>query len=153
MKKVYLAGPITGASWGKSEDWRDEVKLLASASTKFDKVQFFSPLRGKEYLKGEVSIADSYEDRPFSTSRAVMLRDSFDVSTSNALIVHLIGASKVSIGTVMEIAWAYEKRIPIIAIMEESGNIHEHSMLNEAVWWRVQTVEDALYALSLLFNP
>ncbi len=80
-----------------------------------------------------------------------MLRDSFDVRTADALVVNLTGAKKVSIGTVMEIAWAWEKRTPVIAIVEE-GNIHEHSMLYEAIGWRVTTLDEAMYILSLVFT-
>jgi nucleoside 2-deoxyribosyltransferase len=170
VKKIYLAGPITGVSWGGSEDWRDELKRLVAWDTqnggrrKYAGFQLYSPLRGKDYLRGESSIKDTYEQFPLSTAKAVMLRDSYDVRTADAVIVNLMGATRVSIGTVMEVAWAYERNIPIIAIMEppvsqevgstaSQGNIHEHAMLNEAIWWRVQTLEAALDVLSLLFNP
>lgn len=151
MKKVYLAGPITGLSWGESEDWRNEIKRMVTDSGL--PVQLFSPLRGKDYLQGETQIKDSYGQHQMSTAKSIMLRDHFDVETSSALIVNFMNAKRVSIGTVMEIAWAYERRIPVILIMEEEGNVHEHSMLNEAVWWRVQTLEGAVHCLNLLFNP
>jgi nucleoside 2-deoxyribosyltransferase len=164
MKKVYLAGPITGCTWGESEDWRDEIVRLAFHSGRFTNVEFFSPLRGKEYLKDEAEIKDSYSQHQMSTAKSIMLRDHHDVKTSDAVIVNLMGAKRVSIGTVMEVAWAYERRTPVIAIMEppvsqetgfeaSQGNIHEHSMLNEAIWWRVQNLQDALKCLRLLFNP
>lgn len=164
MKKVYLAGPITGCNWGESENWRDEVARLAVLSGAFKDVEFFSPLRGKDYLKGEAEIKDSYGQHQMSTAKSIMLRDSYDVRTADALIVNFMGAKRVSIGTVMEVAWAYERRIPVIALMEPAvtsvtgveasqGNIHEHSMLNEAIWWRVQTLQDSLNCLDLVFNP
>lgn len=165
-KKVYLAGPITGASWNESEDWRDQVKLDASLDPqRFWNIEFFSPLRGKEYLRDHPEIKDSYPTLQFSTSKAIMLRDHHDVMTSDAVLVNLTGAKRVSIGTVMEIAWAYTHKIPVIAIMEgsfdqktgfdvsEGGNIHEHSMLNEAIWYRFTTVDEAMHAINLLFNP
>lgn len=172
MKKVYLAGPITGASWNESEGWRDILKQKARNASyqsgmkivrPFEDVKFFSPLRGKEYLKSETSIKDSYDEHKFSTAKSIMLRDHHDVETSDAIIVNLQGATRVSIGTVMEIAWAYAYRKPVICIIEEpekletgfaasSGNIHEHSMLNEAIWWRAKDIDEALYALNRLFN-
>lgn len=154
MKKVYLAGPITGLSFGDTEDWRDRVKQFAAAnSDKFGHIEFFSPLRGKDYLKNETSIKDTYDEFQFSTSRAIMLRDSFDVRTCDAVLVNFMGATRVSMGTVMELAWAYENRKPVIAITEESGNIHEHAMVNEAIWYKLQNIEDAMRALSMVLNP
>jgi nucleoside 2-deoxyribosyltransferase len=148
MKKVYLAGPISGCSWGESEDWRDNLKTYYIPN-----VQFYSPLRGKEYLKNETSIKDSYSGHINSTAKTIMVRDSFDVRTSDALVVNFMGAKKVSIGTVMEVAWAWQNKTPVIALIEDLANIHEHSMLNEAFSWRVTTLEEAADVLRLLFNP
>jgi len=72
-----------------------------------------------------------------------MTRDYFDCTTCDILIVNLLGYTRVSIGTVMEIAWAHAHRIPIICIMEE-GNIHDHPMINEAIGFRVESVYDAI---------
>lgn len=177
VKKVYLAGPITGSNWNESEDWCDALKRRARKITivdtdggmkvkvayPFEHVKFYSPLRGKDYLKNVDTIKDSYDEHKFSTGKSIMLRDHYDVQTADAVIVNLIGATRVSIGTVMEIAWAYAYRKPVICIIEEpekqeigfaasSGNIHEHAMLNEAIWWRAKNIDEALDALNRLFN-
>lgn len=149
MKKVYLAGPITGCSWDETENWRDQFK-----SFHIPRVECFSPLRGKGYLKGETSIKDHYdqvESRTMSSAKAIMTRDSFDVRTADALVVNFTGAKKVSIGTVMEIAWAWQNRTPVIAIGMD--HLHDHSMLNEAINWKVDTLEDAAEILRMMFNP
>jgi hypothetical protein len=44
----------------------------------------------------------------------------------------------------MEIAWAYDRHIPIIIIMEKSGNLHEHPMINEALTYRVDSLEEGI---------
>lgn len=163
-KKVYLAGPITGTSWAESETWRDDIKQLALLDPRYSDIEFFSPLRGKEYIKDNPEIKDSYPEYQFSTSKCIMLRDFYDVQKADALIVYLRGAKKVSIGTVMEVAWAYQRRIPVVAIVDpyverktgDQGpvvqNIHEHAMLNEAFWYRFNNIQDALHSLGLLFN-
>ena len=46
MKKIYLAGPISGLTYEGAQDWRDEFSASISAE-----IACFSPLRGKEYLK------------------------------------------------------------------------------------------------------
>jgi nucleoside 2-deoxyribosyltransferase len=137
--------------------------MKVSVKYSFENVRFYSPLRGKDYLRSQESIKDSYNEHKFSTAKSIMLRDHYDVETSDAVIVNLIGATRVSIGTVMEIAWAYAYRKPVICIIEEpekqetgfassSGNIHEHAMLNEAIWWRAKNIDEALDALNCLFN-
>lgn len=146
MNKIYLAGPITGCSWNESEDWRDEFKGI-----KIPNVECFSPLRGKQYLQHETQISDRYDEMTMSSAKAIMSRDFFDVSTSAAIVVNLRNAKRVSIGTVMEIAWAYQRRIPIIAILEKE-NIHNHSMLDEALNWRVETVGEAATIVYQIFN-
>ena len=80
MKKIYLAGPITGCNWGESEDWRDSFKKLDLPG-----IQGFSPLRGKEYLKSETTIADNYSNTVMSSAKAIMTRDSFDVFSADAI--------------------------------------------------------------------
>jgi nucleoside 2-deoxyribosyltransferase len=60
------------------------------------------------------------------------------------LLVNLLGALKVSIGTCMELGWADAARVPIIAVMEQSGNPHDHAMVNEVVGFRVEKVEHGL---------
>lgn len=44
------------------------------------------------------------------------------------LLVNFLGAKEVSIGSVMEIAWANSFRKPIALVMEKS-NPHNHSMI------------------------
>jgi nucleoside 2-deoxyribosyltransferase len=161
MHKIYLAGPITGCSWGESENWRDKFKAF-----EIPNVQCYSPLRGKEYLKGDRMIADSYMQHRMSTAKAIMVRDAFDVRSADAVVVNFQGAQRVSIGTVMEIAWAWDRNKPVIAIFDEPGtpdpavyapgtaprDIHEHAMLNEAISWKVYNLEDAAEICRLLFN-
>lgn len=73
-----------------------------------------------------------------------MTRDFYDCTTCDILLVNLLGAKSVSIGTVMEIAWAYQKRTPIVLAIESEGNIHEHLMIDEARGFRVPTLQEAL---------
>jgi hypothetical protein len=63
----------------------------------------------------------------------------------------MLGAETVSIGTVMEISWAWSFRNPIVLVMEKEGNIHEHAMIREACPFRVETLEEAIEVLAALF--
>jgi len=144
---VYLAGPITGLNFQGCTEWRDQVKLeLANAG-----IEAFSPMRDKGYL-AELSVLSGHGKEyahmgVLSTSRAVMTRDRFDATRCDVLFVNLLGATQISIGTCMEIAWADLKRIPIVCAMEHEGNPHIHMMLNEAIGFRVESLAEAVHVV------
>ncbi|KPK54153.1 MAG: hypothetical protein AMS22_06220, partial [Thiotrichales bacterium SG8_50] len=103
-----------------------------------------------DYLAAEECISNDY-DTVLSCSRGIMTRDRFDCTRCDLLVVNFLGATKVSIGTVMEIAWADLKRIPIIVISEDD-NIHNHGMISEATGFRVESVETALTVAEAILN-
>lgn len=144
MPVVYLAGPITGLDFKGCTDWRVQAKAeLANAQ-----INAVSPLRGKDFLKafGKLSgTCEGYGDvSPLSSPRGIMTRDRFDAMRCDVLLVNLLGAERVSVGTVMEIAWADAKRTPIVCAIEPEGNVHEHAMIREALGFRVQTLDEAI---------
>lgn len=138
---VYLAGPITGCSYDGCTDWRERFeKELTNETT-----QALSPMRGKNYLAGLDEIALDYPGHVMSCQHGIMVRDHFDTKRCVILVVNLLGADKVSIGTVMEIAWAWDNQIPVVCMMEDEGNLHDHPMLREAIGFRVKTEDEALH--------
>lgn len=145
---VYLAGPITGLSYDGAVDWREHaIKTLADSG-----IMGLSPMRGKQYLAGKEYVADSYAEFTMSTPKAIVTRDRFDSTRCDVLLVNLLGSKKVSIGTVMEIAWADAARIPIVVVMEK-GNIHEHSMLVQVSGYVVETLEEAIQVVIRILTP
>jgi nucleoside 2-deoxyribosyltransferase len=150
MSKVYLAGPITGLAYGGAVDWRVAAKEYLTKRG----IDGYSPMRGKDYLKNETHIALYYSEEvsPLSTPRGIMTRDRYDCRTADLVLVNFLGAEKVSIGTVMEIAWADAHRVPIVAAMEPN-NIHAHAMINEALGYRVDTLEEALAITVVVLKP
>lgn len=145
---VYLAGPITGLSFADSVDWRGyAARRLGDLG-----IDAFSPLRFKTYLKDETSLKDSYDHNPLSTGRGIVTRDRFDTSRRDVILVNLLGAERVSIGTVMEIAWADMRRTPIVLVMEPS-NIHKHSMLLEAAGYVVDDLDLAINIVAAILLP
>ncbi len=146
--KVYLAGPITGTSYEESVDWRDQAECELDDHD----IRAFSPMRGKAYLSKEEEIQDSYSDHTMSSITGINVRDYNDCKTADAILVNLLGAKKVSIGTVMEIAWARAFQIPIVLIMEKNNNVHEHGMLTFGNI-RVSSLEEGIGAIIQLLNP
>lgn len=153
---VYLAGPISGCTYGECTDWRLDAKTRFADQG----IDAFSPMRAKHYL---ASLADrisatgvEYKDMGvLSQARGVMTRDRFDCTRPgrHAVLANLLGADRVSVGTVMEIAWADLLRIPVVAVMEPTGNPHEHMMVNEAIGFRVRTLDEAIYICSTILLP
>lgn len=147
MKTIYLAGPITGCSFEGCTDWRNDV---INRLKPFG-IKGLSPMRAKDYLAKEKNITGSYEDKVMSCARGIMTRDRFDSRRCDVILVNFLGAKKVSIGTVMEVAWTDLIRTPIICVMEKEGNPHDHPMITEAVGFRVETLDEAVdVALKIL---
>jgi nucleoside 2-deoxyribosyltransferase len=150
MYHVYLAGPITGLSFDKAVNWREEfIKRLPP------EIIGLSPLRAKDYLEGEPEIAACYENagRVLSTERGISARDFFDVKRSDLIVVNMHGADKASIGTAMEIAAARVLQIPVIMVMEPKGNPNDHPMIRDSVGWRVANIEEALWLTKVILMP
>lgn len=151
---VYLAGPITGESYEGATDWREHVAgLLAAPSDPKRRIAAFSPLRCKPYLASEKVLGTAYDQHVLSTARGIFVRDYNDCRRCDALIVNFLGATRVSIGTVMEIAWAVAFRKPVIVVMEPRGNVHEHAMLSESYGFRVVTLAEAVSVAQALLLP
>ncbi len=136
--KLYLAGPITGCTYDGATNWR----VVASRYLKPYGITCFSPMRGKEYLSKEQEIAISYTlpEHYMSQAKHLVNRDKNDVMTSDALLVNLHGATRVSIGTMFEIAWAHILNIPSVVVME-LDNIHVHPFVSEAASFMVPSLE------------
>lgn len=155
MLKVYLAGPITGESWGGATNWREEVREKLD-DISGGQIWGYSPLRSKQYLANENEIKDFYPDTlsVMSTQRGIYTRDRFDVKTSDLVFVNMLGAKRVSIGTVMEVAWADAWDIPIVYVIEKDAtNIHEHSMMREACPFTVHDLEEAVLLTAKILLP
>lgn len=149
---VYLAGPISGLNYDGCTEWR---ATAAHALGMFG-IKGLSPMRAKEYLRdaydaegGFSATCEEYGHlSPLSGPRGIMTRDRFDATRCDVLLVNLLGAAKVSIGTMMELAWADLKRTPIVAVIEPDGsNVHEHCMVDQAIGFRCATLDEALHVV------
>lgn len=145
---VYLAGPITGCSYKEAVDWREDFSRKLPAN-----IHGMSPMRGKYYLESETEIKSLYNDSALSNARAITTRDFNDVKRADLLVVNMLGAERVSIGTVMEIAWAKAFNIPVLLVMEREGNIHEHAMISECIGFRVDNLDDAVDMVKIILLP
>lgn len=145
MKNVYLAGPITGLSYGECTDWRDYAAGLLEEE---GRIKTWSPMRGKHYLEKLKLIKGTTEEYEhlgaFATLKGIMSRDFYDCTHCDVLFVNLLGAKAVSIGTVAEMAWAYYKRTPTVVVMEKEGNPHEHGFVQSFANFRVDNLVEGI---------
>ena len=146
---VYLAGPIAGLTFGDATDWRGQAQTWIEK--KLPHVAALSPLRNKSYFDREQTLEDSYEQLLFSSQRAITVRDRFDCMRSDAILMNLLGAKRVSIGSMIELGWANDVKKPIVVAMEP-GNIHDHAMVREIASWIVPTLEEGLEVIKGLFT-
>jgi nucleoside 2-deoxyribosyltransferase len=101
-------------------------------------------MRAKEYLKKKKSLSKTGNYKhPISTSKGITTRDRWDCTRCDVVLVNLLGTREISIGTVMEIAWADSARIPIVLVMEDK-NPHDHLILSQVAGFRVDNLEDGL---------
>ncbi len=144
---VYCAGPIIGVTYNQSVDWREYVSSKLPPY-----IKAVSPMRGKNYLTHETSVKDSYENHPLSSQKGITCRDRMDVMRADMLLVNFLNATKVSIGSVMEIAWADMGRKPIVLVMKED-NIHAHSMIKEVSGFIVPNLDEAITIVTAVLSP
>jgi len=145
----YLAGPISGLTFGEGQSWRD----YAAQNLPLE-IRTISPLRSKEAELNRVGIIyDSYEENALTSSSGITARDRFDCTRADAVLFNFLGATKVSIGTCMELGWADLARIPIVMAIETSGNPHDHPMVRGVAGFRLNSLEEAIEVIEAILMP
>lgn len=149
QKRVYLSGPIMGLTYRGCNSWREY------AIKELDKLGIVgvSPLRCKMYLDNGGILGDS-DQLPLTCDRGIVTRDRWDVTQNcEVMLTNLLGAERVSIGTMFEYAWADMAKKPIVTIMEKQGNVHDHIMVRETTGFRVETLEEGLEIVRAILLP
>ena len=145
MKTVYLSGPITGLTYGGATDWREYARRdLADAG-----IEGVSPMRAKQYLAA-LNGPISGHGREYahlgvlSTQQSVVTRDRFDTQRVDVVLMNLLGAERVSIGSMVELGWADAARVPVVTVIEKTGNCHDHMFVFGLTGFRVETLDEGL---------
>lgn len=178
--KVYLSGPITGLTYSDSISWTDYARNSLAANHYYcgqlishqyyldlilkDKagelksiptyIEGYRPLRGKEHLDtNKVLSASLHGKHGLATNKAIVSRDSYDVLSCDVMLVNLLGAKEKSIGTVSEIAWAWLSRKPIVLVMEDTGNCHEHGFILEMCGHQTTDLDEGIHIVKKILLP
>jgi len=143
--RIYLARPISGCSYSEVVDYyEDTVAVLKGYG-----YDVLYPMCGKEYLRNEIEFKAEGYGQPLSTNRAIVGRDRWMVRQSDIVFANLAGSTHVSIGTVSELAWAFDNKKHVIVVMEKE-NVHRHAFVLEFADVIFETTEEALAYLKKL---
>jgi nucleoside 2-deoxyribosyltransferase len=148
---VYTAGPITGCTYKNATSWRDGVAKDLNS----DKIECLSPMRGHDkdgLIIDKGLLQGGVKDGVAAEEKSINRRDHFDCTRASCVLANFLDTKKISIGTVMEVGWAWDHQIPVVCVMEK-GNVHDnHPMLNDCITYRVNTLEQAVDIIKKLFN-
>lgn len=151
--RVYLAGPISGMEYQGAVEWR----VWASERLRRRGINAYSPMRAKEFLAGaeQHGRLPTFVDHehPLATSKGIMCRDHTDCVRADALLVNFEGVTRVSLGTAMELAWAYDRHIPVVVVCEPDNPNIKHPMAHEAIDFRVDTLVEGVELIRTILLP
>jgi len=134
---VYLAGLISTQAQ-QSLDWRPYITPRLENGG----FEVLSPMRGKDPCK----LLNGGLTDPTLTSHDIILRDSIDVKRSDVILAHLetFGGGRALLGTIAELAWAWQLRIPVVGIAASCNHLmRNHPFVKEFVSHYYETVGDA----------
>ena len=144
--KIYLAGPISGKGY-------DET--VALFKSKADPLRSYGyevlhPMLGKGELRNETEFRAHGYDNPVSTNHAVFERDKWMIQTADIVLADLSTATRVSIGTMYELAWASLLGKHTVVVLPEGEGPHRHCFVLESADLVYPTVCAALEYLRQL---
>jgi nucleoside 2-deoxyribosyltransferase len=142
VKTCYLAGLIS-TQFTASLQWRVDAEHLLGESCRV-----LSPMRGKQDLAKHST--DGGVTDPHLTGADIILRDYHDVLQSDVILVNLndFGSPRPLLGTIMELAFAWEHRIPVVAIASENNTLmRTHPFVSQAVSHYVPSLDAAVNLL------
>lgn len=135
-QSVYLSGPMGGCSFKEMNDWRAYVAERLNSNT----LKCILPTR-----------SFTEKSNPTETDKWINRRDYFDCVRSQCVLVNFQGMKTLSIGTIMEIAWAYQKQIHIICVCEPDGP-QNHPMLKDSITHEVSSLDEGIAAVRELLS-
>lgn len=129
MKTIYLAG-MMDFDIKETALWREKAWLALG-----DAFRVLNPYRGKTSASSDFSAA------------GITLRDYRDIMAADIVLAHLgaFGSAKGPLGTICELAWAWEKKIPVIAITDTApDHITEHPFVQTFVTQSFKSSDEAI---------
>ena len=140
--KIYLAGIIEGSKIDLCRTWRQELIACYSnwkgSGKNYGTICFLNPLNGEDNFSNDGLSSDF-------PPAAIFIKDYNAIKKSDLFIVNMdtFGSSRTNIGTLLEIAFAYEARIPVVMIT--NNEMHKkHPFLSSIVSYYCESVEELI---------
>ena len=145
MLKIYCIHPISGLSADEVFDYYEGTKH------ELDKLGYdvYVPMFGKGFLRTEEKFKAHDYRSPLTTNHAIFNRDKWMVKQSDILYANFMDADKVSIGSMMELAWGCDNDKQVIVVMEKD-NVHMHAFVLEAATIVFHSEQEAMEYLKQL---
>jgi hypothetical protein len=141
--KLYLSGPISGVPCEEIADWRKRATAMLPA-----KVHVYDPASSPY----DADLASDTPETPSAAlarlmhGRLVVDRNKHMIQSSDVVLANFLHSDRASIGSIGELFWANAFRVPIVIVREESGNVHDHAMLNAIASAVTSSLEDGCEA-------
>ena len=146
MRSIYLCGPCSHLTFDEASGWRDQVQEALGRI-----FRVVNPLRGEAALKDAPQIPALGDDRfPETSGHAIFRRDVQHVKDCDILLANFLGADRISIGSISEIAIAWQLGKYIVVVMEPD-NGHDHLFIREMAAITLPTLEQTYQYLTRIF--
>lgn len=109
---IYLAGSMTGLSMADQNDWRYEIKHELEHYNCDYRIKCINP----------VDYYNTFDNTTYDSDLEVMMFDLHKVKHSDLVIVNF--NNMMSLGSMAEIAIAWDNGIPVIGLNESEQQLH-----------------------------
>lgn len=146
--KIYCARPFTGCTY-KHVDQYYNILYKYLHPMGYSMLYSMMCKDGGELDKKNKFTPKSLGSSAFATNHAIVERDKWLINKADVVLVDLSATKRVSIGSMMELAWATYINKHTIVVMEKD-NIHQHAFVAESADVITQTLDEALKYLEQL---
>lgn len=143
--RIYCCKPISGRIADEVFEYYERMQRELMSYG----FEVLSPMHGKDVLRTEMVFRATDYRNPVATNHAIFERDRWMVKQADVVYANLLDTKMVSIGTMMEMAWAFDSGKHVVLVME-TENIHRHAFVLEAAHIVWDNEKDALAYLKSL---
>ena len=137
---ICVSRPITGLGY---DEVTNSYTHLRDVFLDFGYSHVYYAFTGRSHLKDEKDFAAEGYTHPLSSNHAITLGDRWMCKQGDVMYLRLLGAKTVSIGCMMELAWAFDNGKHVVISMERD-NVHRHAFVLECAHVVWETEEEAL---------
>jgi len=145
---IYLVHPMSGLKYEEVEVYYTKTKTVLESLGYY----VMHPMVAKKSLQSTIFHSKVDEKgSPIITSHSITRRDHWMVRKADIILADLNNAKEKSIGSISEIATAYELGKHTIGIMEKK-NVHQHTFMLEQFDIIFEKYEEAMDYLTKLIR-